>query len=310
MSSHFFRVTDTGIEAVTVSEQAKNKLRADALEMITFSVGEGEAIILRRKGLATLIDGGAGNTRTNEPLGHFLDRWLVDHNLKLKAFDASHPHVDHLNAVSTLSREGGDDILAAGATFFDNGEAYGQKLQDTLIKELGKHSINVVHVTGNDSPTSFTLASRVTAKLFTYPHSSHGTNYKSVFMAVRFGKARFLFTGDAYDEYEKHLLPSLTRDDVPVHVLKITHHGSSGGTCQGFVDHIKPRIAVASCSAAADHRLEQDVRRRLAGYAEIFDTATANGDVVVRTDGKLATVGGKRGILFEVETVGPGQYAH
>ena len=309
MSSHFFRVTDEGIEAVTVPDSTRNKLRADALEMFMFSVGEGEAIILKRRGLATLIDGGAGGG-SNAPLGHFLYRWLLDHNLKLKAFDASHPHVDHLNAVTTLLQEGGDGILAPGATFLDNGEVYGTTLKNTLVAELGRHNLAVVHVKGGNNPTTFRLASSVTAKLFTYPHSSHGTNYQSVFMAVKFRNARFLFTGDVYDEYEKHLLQSPNRDDLPAHVLKITHHGSSGGSCQEFVDHVKPRIAVASSTTDADHRLEQDVRGRLARYAEVFDTATANGDVVVRTDGKLQTIEGKQGVLFEVETISPGLYPH
>ncbi|MBI3853086.1 MAG: hypothetical protein HY298_22780 [Verrucomicrobia bacterium] len=178
------------------------------------------------------------------------------------------------------------------------------------VAELGGHHLAVVHVGGGRNPTTFQLGSSVTVKPFTCPPSSHGTNYQSVFMAMKFRNARFLFTGDGYDEYEKHLLQSPNRADLPAHVLKITHHCSSGGSCQEFLDVVKPRIAVATSTTDADHRLEQDVRGRLAQYAEVFDTATANGDVIVRTDGKLQAIEGKQGILFEVETISPGLYLH
>ena len=188
-------------------------------------------------GLATLIDGGAGGG-SNEPLGHFLCRWLLDHNLKLKAFDASHPHIDHLNALTTLLQQGGDAILAKGATYFDNGEEYGKTLKKTLVAELGRHNLAVVHVKGAKNPTTFQLGSGVTAKLFTYPHASEGPNYQSVFMAVRFRNARFLFTGDVYEDYEKHLMqPPVTLEYT--HCVRIS---SRQQPCCAYIFEQYPNI--------------------------------------------------------------------
>src|SRR5206468_3479212 len=127
----------------------------------------------------------------------------------------------------------------------------------TLVAELGKHPLKVVHVTGSDNPTTFRLASGVNAKFFTFPHAADGPEYKSVMMAVKFRHARFLFTGDVHDDYEKHLIQT-NAADLPAHMLKITHHGSSSGTCQEFVDFVQPGIAVASSTSDPSHRLEAD----------------------------------------------------
>ena len=126
-------------------------------------------------------------------------------------------------------------------------------------------------------------------------------------MALKFRKASYLFTGDSKANYEKKMIASASAADLPSHVLKITHHGSESGTCPQFVQHVKPKIAVASTSPADDHRLEDVVRTNLAG-CKIFDTDTSGGDIIVRTDGKKRPINGTDGLLYEVEEVVPGLY--
>ena len=67
---------------------------------------------------------------------------------------------------------------------------------------------------------------------------------------------------------------------------------------------------MASTSAETDHTLKQEVRDRLTTNrkCEVFDTFTAGGDVVVRTDGKLRKIGNNTGVLYEMQTVVPSLY--
>lgn len=310
MSSSFFHVFDNDIKKVTVSAATKSALRTNCLEMMTFSVGGGEAILLRRKKQVILIDGGAGERPENLPLGEFLAQYLAGNELKLAAFIATHPHVDHLNALLPLLHKTGTALLDTGATYYDNGEEYPNALKNTLIAYLNSASAGLswVHVTQSGKSSIF--ASDVKLKLFVNGSKRPTPAYKSVYMAVQFGEARLLFTGDSYVAYENDLILSEHKSALEAQVLKVTHHGSKGGTGANFVEQVKPRIAIASTSRETDHTLKQEVRDRLTKTrpCQIFDTFTSGGDIIVRTDGKSRTIGGNDGVLYEVQTVVPGLY--
>ena len=307
-TSTFIQVTGESKRVVTPPTTIQSALRTNCLTMVMFRVGDGEAIFLRRKKQVMLIDGGAENMAENAPLGKFLAHYLTERSLKLKAFDATHPHIDHLNAILPLLVEGGTSVLASRVNYYDNGEAYKNSLKDTLIPKIQSISrINHIHV--DQQGTTMTLGSGVHCTLFTGSSTSHGTNYKSVFMSVTFGLAKFLFTGDVYADYERKLIkPDAPHfSDLPADILKITHHGSDGGTCKEFVDVVKPKIAVASSTDDPSHRVEQSVRNNL-GTCKIFDTATSKGDIVIWTDGLSHQVDGKEGVIYEVEEISPGLF--
>lgn len=314
MSISFFHVFDNDIQKVTVSAAAKKALRSQSqsLEMTTFSVGSGEAILLRRKQQVLLIDGGAGDEDENLDLGNFLANHLASEQLQLAAFIATHPHVDHLNAILPFLHRTGTSLLTPGATYYDNGENYDNSLKDTLIPHLKSASSGLIwkHVT--QAGMNFTLGTDVQIKLFVNGPDKPKPPYKSIYMAVKFGDARFLFTGDSYIAYENVLLQSSHKTDLPAHVLKITHHGSKYGTGANFVTAVNPRIAVASCSKKKDHTLKPEVKQRLTKNrrCEVRDTNTEGGDVIVRTDGKSRTLGGNTGVLYEIQTTTPGAFPH
>ena len=310
MTSSFFHVFDNDIQKVTVSAAVKTSLRAHCLELMAFSVGGGEAIFLRRKKQVILIDGGAGDGEENVPLGEFLAGYLADNQLKLAAFIATHPHTDHLTAIVPMLHKGGTSLLAPGATYYDNGEAYPALLKKGLVPLLNSASSGITSVSVTQAGTSFTLAPDVKIKLFVNGANKPHPPYKSIYMSVKFGQASFLFTGDSYIAYENDLIQSVHQNDLPSHVLKITHHGSKYGTGANVVDKVNARIAVASTAAETDHTLKQEVRDRLTANrkCEIRDTFTAGGDVVIRTDGKTRNIGGKDGVLYEVGVVKPSRY--
>ena len=310
MTSSFYHVFDNDIQKVTVSTAIKNALRAQCLELMAFSVGSGEAIFLRRNKQVILVDGGAGGGEENVPLGDFLAGHLTDNQLKLKAFIATHPHTDHLNAIVPLLHKSGTQLLAPGATYYDNGEDYPAMLKKTLVPLLNSPSRRLACVSVTQAGTSFTLTPDVKIKLFVNGPDKPHPRYKSIYMAVKFGQASFLFTGDSYIAYENDLIQSAHQNDLPAHVLKITHHGSKYGTGANFAGKVNPRIAVASTAAETDHTLKQEVRDRLTAnrQCEIRDTFIAGGDVVVRTDGKLRTIGGNAGVLYEIGVIKPSSY--
>ncbi len=306
--SNFFMLSPDRISKLRrPSSRLIEEMRADSLEMSVFNVGAGEAILLRRGNAGVLVDGGAVVKKRNVELGIALKEYITSAGFKLRGFIASHPHVDHLNALSTILTSGSSGILADGATYFDNGETMGTWLTETLGAALESQSgaIAVVHV--GASGAQFSLADDVTITMFVDGRWRPRPAYRSVFASLAFRHANILLTGDAYHAYEDSLLNSLAAAYLRTDVLKITHHGSEHGTGQVFVDWVIPRISVASSHGDEGHRLERVVRDRLNAFGQVYDTFTTGGDIVVRTDGVWRTVDHKAGILYEVEIAKPGR---
>ncbi len=328
MPSTFYRVTRTQPPvAVNPSKKVIRNMRGDALEMTVFSVGSGEAILLRRGTNALLIDAGVAGSKKGEALGKKLAEYIEDPNktgvgLTRVAIVSSHPHVDHINAVPTLLSEIGSTNLSQNARYYHNGVNVAAGLKpalDTAIQDaFGAARVVVVGGNGqlpNNGPIVPPLSPDVTIRMAVEHDKEFESNpkYRSIFMKLRFREAKFIFTGDANtgnaannDDYETQMLKLLPEPSHRQDVLKITHHGSSHGTGQAFVAETEPRISVASTSQKTDHSLKQQVRARLGLDNVALDTHKTGGDIIVRTDGKRRKLGGTYGILYEVEESSPG----
>jgi competence protein ComEC len=272
-----------------------------------FSVGEGEAILLVFPGGRTwLIDGGStNNPGPNQKLGHLLVAYLEGRGLSLEACVASHPHADHVGSLATILTSGSRALAPTvtvyrGATAWTGNAKWLARYQQA-IAALGQA---VEEVALSDAHREVVIADGTVAHLFA---GSGAGAYTSVFLQVRFHTARLLFTGDAHCDYELKLLQAFGGDDFRADMLKITHHGSSSGTCGRVLAAIRPALAIASTADEGGHRLEQDTLDRLIGQQRkrrVFETLV-DGDIIVRTDGQPC----RGGVLYQVELKDPGEFA-
>ncbi len=234
----FYLVNAGGIESAEELSGGKLKrFRAQALTMRVFNVGKGEAILLSKKKEAVLFDGGAIVKKRNELLGRALKEYVTQKEISLVSIVATHPHVDHLNALSTLLEADDPSFLAEDAVYYDNGVTMGKWLTETLGGRL-----NALTSSGRLTVESVTSGTHglgpkdVEMYHFVDGPSKPKPIYKSIFTTVRYGDASFLFTGDAYMSYEEDLLESPIAGQLSADVLKVTHHGSEHGTSEDFVD--------------------------------------------------------------------------
>lgn len=268
--------------------------------LVMFDVGPGEAILLVEGKEAALVDGGAGDQPKNTELAKTLFRWIKTNSLSLKFFIPSHPHQDHLNAIPDLLRllkTAGK--LTRGAPFYHNGEQpslFAQNLL-TLVKSLGLRPV-VPSKTLRKG-----LGPSAIVELFMNGSTAHGVAYKSVWARVKYGDAYFLLTGDVYMDYEKKLVKD-KGTALRAQVLKVTHHGSSGGTSRDFLNVVRPLIAIASTyelpSGRPDpkHNIDLPTAGRLAqSHVTVFETA-AHGNITLETDGVTQS----NGVLLSVTT--------
>ncbi|MFY3739846.1 MAG: competence protein ComEC [Candidatus Nitrosomirales archaeon] len=280
--------------------------RNQSLEMTVFNAGKGEAILIKASNKAIFVEGGAELIKENVVLGNRLGQYLRDNNIRLNAIVASHNHVDHLNALSTMLQGEDPQILANGAKFYYNGEEMGKWLTETLMKRL--HQLqSKIRIKKISALTRVNWIGNQKITMFVDGRWKPSPVYRSIFMHIPYREARFLLTGDAYIPYENELVkdPSIS-PYIKTDVLKITHHGSEHGTGEEFLKHAAPVISVASTAADSGHRLEQDVIDRIKVYSrKIFDTYSNDGDIIIRTDGVKRNLQGYNGILFEVEVRSP-----
>ena len=281
--------------------------RGQALEMTTFNVGGGEAILLRLGEDAILVDGGSEVKKRNVALGQALRGYLADRGIRLMAILASHPHVDHLNALETLLVDDASEVLAPGAVYYHNGETLGSWLTDTLQARLNALGPGVIQQVAVQGFGQFPGPGGTTMVMFTDGRWKPTPAYKSIVASVSYREARFLLTGDIYMRYEDTLVAdTATAPHLATNVLKITHHGSEHGTGTNFLKQAAPLISVASTAEDAGHRLESVVKRRLRPYGATFDTYGLGRHISVRTDGLQRILGDHQGVLFEVEMSLPG----
>lgn len=90
-------------------------------------------------------------------------------------------------------------------------------------------------------------------------------NDDSLVIKAKINNLVYLFMGDASSEVEKELIkkyPELKAD-----VLKVSHHGSSTGTCSEFLDVVRPKVALISCGKNNRYNHpNEDVLLRLKDY--------------------------------------------
>ncbi len=317
-------VAERCYDAKKLKGGASAKLDPEALLTVTvYNVGSGEAILMRQGNRGVLIDGGVADSNQaviDSVAARTCSRFPP--NVRIEAIIASHPHEDHTNFYPYLIRNQ-QRYLAPSVEYYDNdtrkpapgilldsADGQWQKLQ-----QIFPGGLPFVRLPVNDQ-VSRKLNFADGGLLFRGKRDPK-QEYWSVFLVLRHGDARFLFSGDAYRPYENDLLPRIQAYTNRIHVLKITHHGSAGGTSPSLVRALKPGIAVASSSDHRGHELTPTTldtltKNHVLVFATYQDPANARpdtwprstqqpADVTVRTDGQTRTLGGHQGILFEVE---------
>jgi len=296
------------VELEPLSGFTLNEFQKKSIEMRMFNVGAGEAMLLKNKSKTIFVEGGAKIKERNVDLGDALRKFLKN-KVKLNAVVASHNHVEHLNALSTMLKDPIDDILAKDAYFYYNGEGMKTWLSRTIMsrmEELEKNNLITIQKISNLTQIGGFGKQNIT--MFVNGKNKPSPVYKSIFMHIPYGNATFLLTGDAYKDYENDLLADTKKSThLTSDVLKITHHGSSDGSGENFIDKVRPAISISSSTTNPRHKLEDDVRKRVAKHGGIIKTTgSEGGDIVIRTDGNEWESNGDVGVLYEVDVEKPG----
>ncbi|MDS0524734.1 MBL fold metallo-hydrolase [Clostridium sp. SHJSY1] len=242
------------------------------------NVGQGDSILIQVNNKNLLIDSGPKDSKKN--IINYLD------NLNIKKIDfllATHPHEDHIGNMSEIIKK--YDIK----TFYSPKVISTTKSFESMIDALKSKNLKINILKAGSS--SIDLGENTSVSIFSpnkdkymSGNTENLNNYSPVIL-IRFGKNKFLFTGDAEKDVEKEILSS--NIDIKADILKLGHHGSSTSTSEEFLNAVNPSIGVISVGEDNSYGHPHKEVLNLLNSKKIKILRTdIDGDIILSSDGK------------------------
>ncbi len=240
----------------------------DQIKVHFIDVGQADSIYIQLPDHNDiLID--AGDEEDGPVAADYLRQQGIDEDIELLI--ATHPHRDHIGGIP--------DVMAA----FHVDEVLDSGLEaDSAQYEAYSESINAEGCTWvHDDHQTFNFGD-VQLQILTGKEAWDGVNNYSVVARLDCGQVEFLFPGDAEQAVEEML-----GRDISAEVLKVGHHGSCSSTSFGFLDRVKPEIAVISAGAGNSYgHPHQETLSRLQTLGIKAYRTDWDGSIVITTDGE------------------------
>jgi competence protein ComEC len=218
--------------------------------MSVLDVGQGDSIFVALPAGQTLVVDGGGQPDFRDPedppsrhqpidIGEaVISPYLWSRSVKkLDVVAVTHAHEDHLGGIPALLRnfDVGELWLGEGTV----GPEY------RAITELARGRGTAIRFIHEGESFAFGAAQvEVLGPSRTPPES---LNDQSMVLCLRYGKYRFLLTGDIEEDRERELAGlGLLR---PSGILKVAHHGSRSSSHEEFLREVQPVFAVISAGA-------------------------------------------------------------
>lgn len=256
----------------------------DGMEVHLIDVGQGDAIALRTpKGRWVLVDAGR-SWKSGDAGRATVIPYLRRRGGELALFVLTHPHADHIGGAASVIRALKPAALR-DAAFVEGSVGYRDLLR--TASEVGtawqrvrpgeRMDVDGVELEFLAPDSAWTVA-------------LDDPNAASSVVRARYGDVRILLTGDAEAEEEAWLLAA-NRDALRAEVLKVGHHGSRTSSTEGFVEAVRPRLALVSVGAANTygHPSPEVMQRLTAAGATVLRTDQL-GTIVLRSDGTTLEV--------------------
>ncbi|MBP7164702.1 MAG: DNA internalization-related competence protein ComEC/Rec2 [Firmicutes bacterium] len=219
--------------------------RPAPFEVVVMSVGQGDAIFVSTPGGANvLIDAGAAWAGDKHVVPYLARRGIR----RLDLLVITHEHADHAGGVGAVAGRIRTECVAVPSCA--SGPTWDGILAGLAAARGGK-SPRVIRL----SQGSVIRAGGVTLEALNPPPAAavaarglgSDANEGSVVLRISYRHFSMLLAADAGARFERRILDEpLHRSSLAAQVVKIGHHGSSGGSSSRFLEAVGPRLAIVS----------------------------------------------------------------
>jgi competence protein ComEC len=235
------------------------------------NVGQGDATLIRSpEGKVALVDAG--------PDGKVVDLLHQRDVSKIDLLVLSHHHLDHFGGMDEVIREFKPTALLVSDSNFTSPSFL------KLLKLVASQDIAIVRPLP-DKPRKIELGTVIFTVLPQPTEDTDNENNNSIGLRVEHGKAAVLMTGDSEDAERAVWKQNVPKLLAGCDVLKLAHHGSHNGTDDGWLDLVKPTLAVAMCGLNNSfHHPHKETVDRLSARSITFKRTDRDGAVTIVSD--------------------------
>lgn len=261
------------------SQAPASAAKSADLKYYAVDVGQGDcSLFMLPDGKNIVVD--AGPADSAEQTVTYLKACGVK---KIDLLVATHPHEDHIGGMEALISN-----FKIGK-IWDSGYNHGSRIQKNFYQAIKDNNIRFGRPKRGFSEDFGKVKVSVVgpAKTLTGTHSDANNN--SLILKLTYGNISFLMMGDAERE-ERASIGALPQADI----LKAGHHGSHNGTDKKLLREVAPSIIILSYARGNSYGHPHKEVVNAVRAAKILRFDTADGTVMLRTNGRTITYEKKR----------------
>ncbi len=245
-------------------------LPGEGLYVHFLSVGKADSILVIADGQTMLVDAGEAET------AQYVMDYIKSAGVKeLDAIVATHPHLDHIGAMSYVIEEFSPRLC------YISSRTHTTATYERLVRALGTHRVETI------IPEPGDIYSLGSAEIeFVGPVKEYeNINDCSLVFILEYQGVRVLFAGDAESESENEMVQS--GQNLGADVLKVAHHGSNSSSKRAFLLEVMPDYAIITQKDIADSS-DRVIERLEEVGAKIY--STDGGEVILSVEGGVLKI--------------------
>ena len=267
------------------------------VEINMLDVGQGDCVVIRNSnGNVYISDCGSSSA---SKVGKYRLLPFLKHKGygKIKGIFISHMDEDHMNGILELMEMAPTEHLQIEYLFLPESVLLIEEDQEDL-KELSTlasgNGTKIIYLSQGeeiqDGELRFSCVYPASQEVDYSDFKKEDRNNSSLVLLMQYQEFEMLFTGDVEMAGEHEIVnyvqeltdQSLFQDDR-IDVLKVAHHGSSGSSCEEFLEAFQPKISLISCGKnnSYGHPHEETLERLENCDTKIFSTVDS-GEITLK----------------------------
>ena len=231
------------------------------VEINMLDVGQGDCVVIRNSNGNVYISDCGSSSVSKVGKYRLLPFLKYKGYGKIKGIFISHMDEDHMNGILELMEMAPTEHLQIEYLFLPESVLLIEEDQEDL-KELSTLAsgigTKIIYLSQGeeiqDGELRFSCVYPASQEVDYSDFKKEDRNNSSLVLLMQYQEFEMLFTGDVEMAGEHEIVnyvqeltdQSLFQDDR-IDVLKVAHHGSSGSSCEEFLEAIRPKISLISC---------------------------------------------------------------